>query len=62
MFSLIALDPRIGGRRPHTCGTDGGNNYKQIFLRVGSYDRNMNQPLRSFLADLYRTAVGAAHP
>ena len=62
MFSLIALDPRIGGRRPHTCGTDSGNNYKQIFLRVGSYDRNMNHPLRSFLADLYRTAVGAAHP
>ena len=22
----------------------------------------MNRPLRSFLADLYRTAVGAAHP
>src|SRR5215475_7226423 len=29
---------------------------------MGSYDRTMNQPLRSFLADLYRIAVAAAHP
>jgi glycerate 2-kinase len=29
---------------------------------VGSYDRGMNRSLRSFLADLYRTAVAAAHP
>jgi glycerate 2-kinase len=38
------------------------NNYKQIFPGVGSYDRKMNHPLRSFLADLFRTAVAAAHP
>jgi hydroxypyruvate reductase len=37
-------------------------NYKQIFQQVGSYDRSMNRPLRAFLADLYRTAVAAAHP
>ena len=29
---------------------------------VGSYDGIMNHPLRSFLADLYRIAVAAAHP
>jgi len=29
---------------------------------VGSYDRKMNRALRPFLADLYRTAVAAAHP
>jgi glycerate 2-kinase len=29
---------------------------------VGSYDQMMNRSLRSFLADLYRTAVAQAHP
>ena len=38
------------------------DNYKQISQRVGIYDGIMNQPLRSFLADLYRIAVEAAHP
>jgi glycerate 2-kinase len=38
------------------------DNYKQIFRRVGSYDRTMKHSLRPFLADLYRIAVAAAHP
>ena len=67
----------FGGHRPHPCG-DGWfspaiipawtvpepsfHDYKQVFQSVGSYDPIMNRPLRSFLADLYRTAVAAAHP
>src|SRR5262245_38185496 len=66
----------FGSLRPHSCGgsnmvqrnrqgadlNQSVDNYKQIFQRMGSYDRTMNQPLRSFLADLYRIAVAAAHP
>jgi hydroxypyruvate reductase len=67
----------FGGHRPRPCGggeedaaqipasaepSQSGDNYKQIFQRVGSYDGNMNHPLRPFLADLYRIAVAAAHP
>ena len=39
-----------------------GRNYNQIFRPVGSYGCGMNRPLRAFLADLFRTAVAAAHP
>lgn len=66
----------FSGLRPHPCGRGKWDsppipaccravpvtNYKQIFQKVGSYDRIMNRPLRSFLADLYRIAVAAAHP
>src|SRR5215813_12974772 len=77
LLSLIALDPRVWWpssallRRQQYGSTQfrqgaglnqSVDNYKQIFQRMGSYDRTMNQPLRSFLADLYRIAVAAAHP
>jgi len=77
LLSWIALDPRIWWPCPHPCGSGNEvsaqipagagprqsvDNYKQISQRVGSYDGIMNQPLRSFLADLYRIAVEAAHP
>src|SRR6476646_675100 len=77
LLCWIALDPRIWWPCPHPCGSGNEvsaqipagagprqsvDNYKQISQRVGSYDGIMNQPLRSFLADLYRIAVEAAHP
>src|SRR3972149_4324393 len=37
-------------------------NYNQIFAPMGSYGCGMTVQLRTFLADLFRTAVAAAHP
>jgi hydroxypyruvate reductase len=42
--------------------TPSENYYKQVFGTGGSYGRRMNSPRRVFLQNLYRIAVGAAHP
>jgi glycerate 2-kinase len=49
-------------KSPSGCDGQAQVNYRQIFIPLGSYAGVMNVSLRAFLADLFRTAVAAAHP